>query len=117
MLKKVIYSLVFIYTIVGFVLLPLILKPQIIKAANEALDAKLSVDSIYINPFIFKVELDGVELESLNNKHLVSFNSLKVDLELYSLFLSALHVKSIILEKPQISLVYNDDKSFNITKS
>ena len=78
MLKKIFYSLLFIYALIGFVLLPIILKPQITKAANEALNAKLSVDSIYINPFIFKVELSGVELKDLDDKHLVSFKSLEV---------------------------------------
>ena len=114
MLKKIFYSLLFIYTLVGFFLLPIILKPQITKAANEALNAKLSVDSIYINPFIFKVELSGVELKDLKGNHLVSFKSLEVDVELYSLFVSALHVKSVMLQGPKISLVYNQDKSFNL---
>ena len=114
MLKKIFYSLLFIYALVGFVLLPIILKPQITKAANEALNAKLSIESIYINPFIFKVELEGLELKDLKDKHLVSFKSLEVDVELYSLFVSALHVKSLTLQKPKISLVYNQDKSFNL---
>ena len=114
MFKKILYSLVPLYAILGFVLLPIILKPQITSAANEALNAKLSVESIYINPFIFKVELSGVELKDLQDNHLVSFKSLEVDVELYSLFVSALHVKSITLQKPKVSLVYNQDKSINL---
>jgi len=115
MLKKIFYSLLLIYTLVGFFLLPIILKPQITKAANEALNATLSVESVYINPFIFKVELSGVELKDLKSNHLVSFKSLEVDIELYSLFNSALHIKSIILKKPKISLIYNHDKSLNLS--
>jgi len=114
MLKKIFYSLIILYTLVGFVLLPILLKPEIEKAANEALNAKLSFESIYINPFVFKVELSGVKLKDLKDNHLVSFKSLKVDVELYSLFASALHVKSIKLEKPKVSLVHKEDKSFNL---
>ena len=114
MFKKILYSLVPLYAILGFILLPIILKPQIISAANKALNAKLNVESIYINPFVFKAELSGVELKDLQNNHLVSFESLCVDFELYSLFASALHVKSIILQNPKVSLVYNQDKSINL---
>jgi len=114
MLKKIFYSLIILYTLVGFILLPILLKPEIEKAANEALNAKLSLESIYINPFVFKVELSGVKLKDLEDNHLVSFKSLKVDVELYSLFASALHVKSIVLEKPKVSLVHKEDKSFNL---
>ncbi|RLA72531.1 MAG: hypothetical protein DRG78_23715, partial [Epsilonproteobacteria bacterium] len=115
MFKKILLSLFLLYTIVGFFVLPLVLKPQIVEIANKQINAKLSVEDISINPFIFKVGLSGVKLNSLDGKHLVSFKSLEVDVELYSLFYSALHVKSIKLKKPQISLIYNQDKSFNLT--
>jgi uncharacterized protein involved in outer membrane biogenesis len=116
MLKKIILSLLFLYAVVGFILLPIILKPQITKAANQALNAKLSIEDIYINPIIFKVELEGVSLKDLDDKHLVSFKTLDVDVELYSLFGGTVHVKDIILKKPKISLVQNKDKSINLTK-
>jgi len=114
MLKKVILSLLLLYTAIGFILLPIILKPQIEKIANEELNAKLSIQNIYINPFIFKFRLDGVKLKDLEDKELVSFKSLFIDIELYSLFNSAVHLKKLSLDDAKVSLIHNKDKTFNL---
>jgi len=51
-LKKVLFFLLFFYTIIGFVIVPYLLKSEILKVADEQLNAKLSIEEIYFNPFI-----------------------------------------------------------------
>ena len=114
MLKKVFLYTLLVYGLFGFIVLPFILKPQVIEIVQNETNAKISVDSISFNPFLFKLKLSGVELSSLDDKPLVSFNSLLIDVELYSLLRSAIHINEITLSQPKIHVVYNDDKTVNL---
>jgi len=116
MLKKIILLFLIIYGLIGFIAVPLLLKPQIMATVAKETNSKLSIDSIYLNPFIFRLQLDGVILKSLDNKHLASFSSLEIDLEPLSLMKSAFHIKNIILSDPKISIVQNKDKTLNFSK-
>ena len=117
MLKKIkkilLYSLL-LYGFFGFIILPFILKPQLIEIIQKETNSKINVESISFNPFLFKLELSDVELKSLDDKSLVSFKSLLLDIELYSLLNSAIHVKNLTLEKPKLNVVYNKDKTINL---
>ena len=115
MFKKVVLSLLVIYGLIGFIAIPLLLKPQIMAIVTKETNSKLTIDSIYLNPFIFRLQLDGVVLKSLDDKHLASFSSLEIDLEPLSLMKSAFHIKNIILSSPKISLIQNKDKIFNLS--
>ena len=114
MLKKILlYSLVF-FAFLGFIVLPLVLKPQITKLLPQYTDSKIEIQTISYNPFLSKLELCNVSLKNLDDEELVSFKSLLLRVELYSLFRSAIHVKTLTLTEPKISLIYNKDKSINL---
>lgn len=66
------------------------------------------------NPFLLKLTLEKVQLSSPDNKSLVNFNSLLVDVDVYSLLRGAVHIQDIVLKHPEISLVYNRDKTINL---
>jgi len=111
---KYLFYFLFFYGFVGFIVLPLILKPQLIKIVEQETHSKLNIDTISFNPFIIKLELSGVSLKSLDDKSLVAFKSLQVDVELYSLINSAIHIKELILKEPKLAVVYNKDKTINL---
>ena len=112
-IKFLLYFLLF-YGFVGFIVLPFILKPQVIKIVEQETNAKINIDNISFNPFIFKLQLSGVQLKSLDDKPLVAFKNLRLDVELYSLLYSAIHIKELILEEPKLAVVYNKDKTVNL---
>ena len=111
--KTVLYTLL-VYALFGFIILPLVLKPQVIEIIQNETNSKISIDSISFNPFIFKLKLSDVELSSLDDKPLLSFESLLIDVELYSLLRSAIHIHELTLRQPKIHVVYNDDKTINL---
>ena len=113
-LRKIFLYTLLVYGLLGFIVLPLILKPQVIEIIQKETNSKISIDSIYFNPFIFKLELSGVELSSLDDKPLVSFDSLLIDIELYSLLNSAIHINELTLSYPKINVVYNKNKTINL---
>ncbi|MFT7002955.1 MAG: hypothetical protein ACJAWW_000289 [Sulfurimonas sp.] len=113
-IQKIVIFLVLAYAILGFIILPLILKSQLVKIVEQETNAKLSLDSIDFNPFIFKIKLKDIKLRDAKDLSLVSLKSIIINLEPYSLFMAAVHVKNIVLENPEIFVVYNKDKIINL---
>ena len=113
MFKKIILSLILVYTLFGFIALPLILKPQIIDIVAKETNAKIEIDSIFFNPYAFYLNISGLKLSSIENKELISIKDIFLNIEVYSLFNSAIHLKNFILEEPKISLVLDKDKKIN----
>ncbi|MCK4974780.1 MAG: hypothetical protein KAR81_05970, partial [Sulfurimonas sp.] len=84
MFKKIALSLLALYSLLGFFVLPLIVKSQIIDIVEQKTNAKLLINDVYFNPFIFNLQISGVKLSGCDGEHLVSFKSIQIDLELYS---------------------------------
>lgn len=114
MLKKILLYSVLFYAVSGFLIVPYFLKSQIINSVQQETNARLDIQSVYFNPFIFKLQVSGIELKTLDNAQLLSLDSLTLDLEAYSLLYLAIHVKELILKEPSISLVYSKDKQLNL---
>ena len=112
--KKVFLYLFLFYAIFGFFILPFIIKSQLIKAVETNTYTKLHVKSVYVNPFLFRVEIDGFALEDLHKHPLVSFDSFCFNFEPHALAMGVVRLKRIALEKPNISLVMDSNKTLNL---
>ena len=112
--KKILFYTLLVYAILGFIVLPLVLKPQIEKAVAQELNATVAVESLYINPFLMKVSLEGVRLRNLKDEELLHFKALELDVELYSLFYGAIHIAKLSLVEPELLVVYDANKQINL---
>jgi hypothetical protein len=92
------------------------LKPELIKIIQSQTNTKVKLQNIYFNPFIFKIKLNNLELLDMQKKHLISFDFLMLDVEPHSLIKSAIHVKTLLLSEPKISVIYTKDKIINLSK-
>ena len=113
MLKKILFSLLTLYLFIGFFLIPFVLKPQIISIVESQTNAKLTLENVYFNPLTCKLELAGLGVSSLDGEELAYFKSIGLNIELYSLLNSAIHVSEFLVEEPRISLVLDKDKQIN----
>jgi len=111
--KKIVLSLIVIYTIFGFIAVPFILKSQVVTIVAKETNAKIEIDSIFFNPYAFYLNITGLTLSSLDDKELVYIKDIFLNIEVYSLFNSAIHLKNFILEEPRVSLVLDKDKKIN----
>lgn len=111
--KYFFYSLL-VYAIVGFLILPFILKSQIPKLIEQSTYTKASIDSIYVNPFLFKVKVSHVKLSDLQEKPLIDIDSLFIDFDPHSLIYGAFNIAKVEIIKPQIHVVNNKDKTINL---
>ena len=113
-IQKIVIYLLSAYAVLGFIVLPLVLKSQLVEIVQKETNAKLSLDSVFFNPFIFSLELNHIKLTDADDKHLISLESVLINLEPHSLFNSTIHIKNIVLQNPEISLVYKKNKSINL---
>jgi len=115
--KKIVKSLLYFflaYLFAGFFILPLILKPQLIKIIEMQTNTQVSIKSLAFNPLIFRLAINDLRLKNLTNEALFSFYSLNLNLNPISLLYGALELKELSLVSPQLYLVYNKDKSINL---
>ena len=104
------------YTFIGFILFPWILKPQLSSAVDENLNAHLKIESLSFNPFIFKLTLEGITLNDLNTTTLFYIDSFYVNLDPSSLLYGAFHIKEIQLSKPYVYLHNSKVEGINLLK-
>ena len=101
------------YAVVGFLIIPLVIKSQLVKTIQQQTKAKVTLGSAYFNPFLFKLTLSSLEMKDANAV-LTSFDSLVVDVDPSSLAYGALTLHSLELNAPYVNVVRNKDKSLNL---
>lgn len=84
-LEKSFYWLVLvlaIYITIGFKIIPMVLKDQLIKNLDENLTQKTSIEKIEFNPFTLKVKFHDFKIADENNTTTISFKKFLVDFAL-----------------------------------
>jgi uncharacterized protein involved in outer membrane biogenesis len=114
LLKKVLIYSFLIYTIFGFFILPQILKPQVIQNVQKQIDAKVTLESIDFNPFIFKLSINNIKLYSLSDKELISLKAIVLDLDILSLIDSTIKIEKFLLDTPKITLILDKKREINL---
>lgn len=71
-----------IYITVGFKLIPIILKDQLIKNLDENLTAKTSIEKVEFNPFTISARISNFKLVDENNNSDLSFKELNINFAL-----------------------------------
>ena len=102
-----------VYLFVGFVLLPLIIKPKLVESVDEYLDANLSIGSLSINPVSFSATFDDVLL-SQGDIPAVKIGSLYVNVDPSALLYGVVKIARVKLVKPELYLIYTQNKKLNL---
>ncbi|MEJ2373810.1 MAG: AsmA family protein, partial [Sulfurimonas sp.] len=90
------------------------LKSQIPKLIEQNTYAKASIDSVYINPFLFKVKISNIKLSDTQENPLIDIGSLFIDFDPHSLIYGAINIAKVEVLKPHIYVVNNQDKTINL---
>lgn len=113
-LKRTIYATVIIYTLVGFFLVPYLIKTKVPEIVNEQINGKLTLESVRFNPYNFNLKLTDLKLTSQQDKSIFSLEKFSANFEFYSLLLGNIHFRDIELKAPRINIVYSQDKKLNL---
>jgi uncharacterized protein involved in outer membrane biogenesis len=95
---------------------PPLLKTKIAAELSKTLHREVSIEQIWFNPFTMSLTVRGfVVKERQGSETAVSFDELYANLELQSLFRLGPVFKEVRLIKPYVSLIRNQDRTYNFT--
>jgi len=108
-------SLIF-YALLGFLILPAVLKDQVPKLVKEETRRNITIAEIQFNPFSLEFSIDKLQLNNLDNTNFLSFNKFYINIAvLRSVFDLSLQIDDILLDSPHIAIARNKDGSFNFS--
>ena len=104
------------FAVIGFLILPLILRPVLEDKLSAALERKVAIGRLQINPFALSATLSDVSIgERGEGPPLLKLGALYLNVELASLFRWAPVVSALKVTQPVLHLVRNEDKTYNFT--
>ena len=105
--------------VLGFLVVPPVLKSVLLSKLGEALHREVAIDSISLNPYTLTLSVAGVSVrDRVDGKagdEVFGFDSLTVNAELASLAVAGIIVKEIELVGPRAKLVRLSDNRYNIS--
>ncbi|WP_418185662.1 DUF748 domain-containing protein [Aliarcobacter vitoriensis] len=118
-LKIILYtfiSLIVIYTLAGFFLVPYIAKKEIIKNLDEILTTKTKIEKIYFNPLTLYIEVNNFALvDEEIDEYVVSFDTFSLQFAPFkSIEKRYLSIKNVSLDGIYANIVEKEKGIFNI---
>jgi len=104
-----------LYAIVGFLVLPPIVRSVAVKQVSALLDRETSIASVRINPFALSTSVRGLLIQDTDGEPFVSWDEVYVNFQISSLFGRAWTFKEIDISKPFARAVMNPDGTFNFS--
>ena len=105
-----------IFSLVGFFLVPPILKSVLIKKLSEGLYRQVAIRQVKVNPFMLSVTLKGFLINEKNGRDtFVSFDELYLNLQSISIYKRGVIFSEIKVNKPYMNIVLNEDGSYNFS--
>ena len=109
-------ALVILFGLIGYFILPGILKSKAEEMLAQTLHRKTTIEVIEIHPYSLEATIRGVKMMEPDGAAVfVSFDELYADLQAESLFRAAPVVREIRLVNPYVHLVHIDGPRYNIS--
>ncbi len=106
-------GVVVLWAVLGFLVLPPILRPLLEKRLAEALHRPVRLQRLSLNPFTLSATLEGLDVKEKDGAGLFfSFDRLHVNLEAISVFAGGPVIREITLTKPSIAIVRSEDGTY-----
>ena len=103
------------YAILGFLILPPIVRVVAVKQISKQLDREVSIQKIKINPFALSTTIRGLLIKDKDGQPFVSWDEVYVNFQLSSFFGKAWVFKEISTTKPFVRAQMNWDYTFNFS--
>ena len=104
------------YTLGGFVLLPYVLKTQLIKYVDTTLQQKARLETASFNPFLLRLRLQNLQLATPAQAPLLELGELVVDFDTFGLFNRAWQFSTISLSELEIFAEIDSAGELNLNR-
>ena len=109
-------AVVMVYALLGFCLLPWVVKTNAIKAVKENLNAELRLADVAINPFVLSLRIDGLELDDPAGAAFARVDRIFANFQLSSLFRWAWAFDEFRITSPQVNLARGREGTVNLAQ-
>ena len=108
-------GLLLFYAILGFLILPPIIRVVAVKQLSKQLDREVSIQKVKLNPFVLSCTVRGLLIKDKDGEPFVSWDEVYVNFQLSSFFGKAWVFKEISTTRPFIRVQMNKDGTFNFS--
>ena len=105
-LKWIVLGLLALYMLIGFVILPYVVKSQAITFIEENSEALLEIEEVSFNPFTCIVRVKKAKLVDPYGLTLLKADKIVLDLNLYDILSKKIHLKSFRLTGLQVNVAH-----------
>ncbi len=112
----VVLGLVALYTLAGFVVLPLWLEKQVPERLSQHLGWTGTVEDIRFNPFAMSLEVVNLDATDENGDRVASFDRLYANLGVFRLFTGVIALQDFEVDSPFTRLDLFDDYGINLAR-
>lgn len=106
-------GLILLYVILGFFILPPILRAVAVRQLTQQLNRPTSIQQVRINPLTLSLTVKGLAVKERNDQPFVSWDELYANFQLSSLFRWTWTFDEIQLREPRIRIVLEENGRFN----
>jgi uncharacterized protein involved in outer membrane biogenesis len=107
---------ILLYTLIGFLVLPPVLKSILKSKLSSTLHREVTIQDIKFNPYKLTMAVTGVVIKDRDNsKRFFSFDRFYVDVQWASVFKLALITRELRLEGPYVHIVRKDATTYNFS--
>jgi hypothetical protein len=105
-----------LFSIVGFFVVPPVMKSVLVKKLSENLHRQVSIGEIKVNPYLLSVSVKKIAIKERQKSDIfVSLDEIYTQVSALSVFKRALLVKELKIVKPYFNIIRGADESFNFS--
>jgi hypothetical protein len=107
-------ALISLYALIGFFLVPYIIKAHVIPAAAERIKHPIEVREVALNPFTLSLRLKGLNVRETDQTPILGFEELFINLHGITLLFQKVAFDEIRLDMPFVSARMNREGTLNL---
>jgi uncharacterized protein involved in outer membrane biogenesis len=118
-LKRILFgcaAFMIVFTLVGFFVLPPLLKSILIDQLSKNLHRDVSINKVQLNPYTLSIKVEGVRVkERTGTETFVSCDEIFLNLQGLSAIRRALILREIRIKNPYLKVARHEDGSYNFS--
>ena len=111
---KITSAIVIFYMLAGFLLLPWFLQRYLTHTLANDLQHTVEVQDVRFNPFLLKLQIDGLKILDADSAPLVSLEQFRFDYEFLSVFRLVYGIEEFSIEKPYVKIEADGKGSYTL---